>query len=39
MLRQQDTDLTAAINHALATLSRNGRLQEIYRRYFPTSLY
>ncbi len=39
MLRQQDTDLTAALNHALATLSRNGRLQEIYRRYFPTSLY
>lgn len=39
MLRQQDGDLRAAINHALATLSRNGRLQEIYRRYFPTSLY
>lgn len=39
MLRQQDGDLTAAINHALATLSRNGRLQEIYLRYFPTSFY
>lgn len=39
MLRQPDGDLTAAINHALATLSRNGRLQELYRRYFPTSLY
>ena len=39
MLRQQDSDLTAAINHALASLSRNGRLQEIYRRYFPNSLY
>jgi polar amino acid transport system substrate-binding protein len=39
MLRQQDGDLAAAINHSLATLSRNGRLQEIYRRYFPTSLY
>ncbi|MET0749183.1 MAG: transporter substrate-binding domain-containing protein [Rhizobium sp.] len=39
MLRQQDGDLVAAINHALATLSRNGRLQEIYRRYFPTPLY
>jgi polar amino acid transport system substrate-binding protein len=39
MLRQEDSDLTAAINHALATLSRNGRLQEIYLRYFPTSLY
>lgn len=39
MLRQQDVDLTAAINHALATLSRNGRLQEIYLRYFPYGLY
>lgn len=39
MLRQQDGDLTAAINHALATLSRDGRLQEIYLRYFPYGLY
>jgi len=39
MLRQQDADLTAAINHALATLSRDGRLQEIYMRYFPYGLY
>lgn len=39
MLRQQDADLTDAINHALATLSRNGRLQEIYLRYFPYGLY
>jgi polar amino acid transport system substrate-binding protein len=39
MLRQQDADLVAAINHALATLSRNGRLQEIYLRYFPHGLY
>lgn len=39
MLRQQDAELTAAINHALATLSRNGRLQEIYLRYFPHGLY
>jgi polar amino acid transport system substrate-binding protein len=39
MLRQQDADLTAAINHALGTLSRNGRLQEIYLRYFPYGLY
>jgi len=38
-LRQQDADLTAAINHALATLSRDGRLQEIYLRYFPHGLY
>ena len=39
MLRRQDADLTAAINHALATLSRDGRLQEIYLRYFPYGLY
>ncbi|MFT4182465.1 MAG: transporter substrate-binding domain-containing protein [Rhizobium sp.] len=39
MLRQRDGDLTAAINHALATLSRDGRLQEIYLRYFPYGLY
>jgi len=39
MLRQQDSVLTAAIDHALATLSRNGRLQEIYLRYFPNGLY
>ncbi|MFS8048375.1 transporter substrate-binding domain-containing protein [Rhizobium sp. BR 314] len=39
MLRQQDVDLTAAINHSLATLSRDGRLQEIYLRYFPYGLY
>lgn len=39
MLRQQDAELTAAINHALASLSRNGRLQEIYLRYFPHGLY
>ncbi|PST64514.1 amino acid ABC transporter [Rhizobium sp. SEMIA4064] len=39
MLRQQDADLTAAINHALATLSRDSRLQEIYLRYFPYGLY
>ncbi|MGG6896368.1 transporter substrate-binding domain-containing protein [Rhizobium sp. BR 315] len=39
MLRQQDADLTAAINHALAMLSRDGRLQEIYLRYFPYGLY
>ncbi|NLR98890.1 transporter substrate-binding domain-containing protein [Rhizobium sp. P38BS-XIX] len=39
MLRQQDGELTAAINHALATLSRDGKLQEIYLRYFPYGLY
>lgn len=39
MLRQNDSVLTSAIDHALATLSRNGRLQEIYLRYFPYGLY
>jgi polar amino acid transport system substrate-binding protein len=39
MLRQKDGILTAALDHALATLSRNGRLQEIYLRYFPYGLY
>ncbi|TCL75512.1 transporter substrate-binding domain-containing protein [Rhizobium sp. BK251] len=39
MLRQKDDVLTAAIDHALAALSRNGRLQEIYLRYFPNGLY
>lgn len=39
MQRQKDSVLTSAIDHALATLSRNGRLQEIYLRYFPYGLY
>ncbi|QPB20107.1 transporter substrate-binding domain-containing protein [Rhizobium sp. 007] len=39
MLRQNDGVLTAALDHALAALSRNGRLQEIYLRYFPYGLF
>ena len=39
MLRKKDTALTDAIDHALLMLSRNGRLQEIYLRYFPNGLY
>ncbi|EPF00166.1 family 3 extracellular solute-binding protein [Rhizobium grahamii CCGE 502] len=39
MLRQKDDVLTAALDHALAALSRSGRLQEIYLRYFPYGLY
>lgn len=39
MLRKDGAVLTAAIDHALLTLSRNGRLQEIYLRYFPYGLY
>ncbi len=39
MLRKEDTALAGAIDHALLALSRNGRLQEIYLRYFPVNLY
>ncbi len=39
MLPAEDATLAAAFDHALATLSRNGRLQDIYLRYFPHSLY
>ncbi len=39
MLRAEDATLAAAFDHALATLSRNGRMQDIYLRYFPYSLY
>ncbi|AJD39924.1 ABC transporter substrate-binding protein [Rhizobium gallicum bv. gallicum R602sp] len=39
MLRQNDGVLTAALDHALAALSKNGRLQEIYLRYFPYGLF
>ena len=39
MLRKDDAMLSEAFDHALATLSRNGRLQDIYLRYFPHGLY
>ena len=39
MLRQDDDTLREAIDHALAVLSRNGRLEDIYLRYFPHGLY
>lgn len=39
MLQEDDATLASAFDHALATLSRNGRLQDIYLRYFPHSLY
>ena len=39
MLRAGDPLLPQAFDQALATLSRNGRLQEIYLRYFPNGLY
>lgn len=39
MLRRNEPDLAAAFNQALLELSRNGRLQDIYLRYFPNGLY
>lgn len=39
MLRKGDPTLVAAFDQALGTLSRNGRLQDIYLRYFPNGLY
>jgi polar amino acid transport system substrate-binding protein len=39
MIRKGDPVLVAAFDQALAELSRNGRLQEIYLRYFPNGLY
>ncbi|MDQ0318853.1 polar amino acid transport system substrate-binding protein [Pararhizobium capsulatum DSM 1112] len=37
--RKADPALTQALNHALLNLSRSGRLNEIYTRYFPTGIY
>lgn len=39
MLRRNDPLLAAAFDQALSVLSRNGRLQDIYLRYFPHGLY
>jgi polar amino acid transport system substrate-binding protein len=39
MFRHNDVVLPAAFDSAVAALSRNGRLQEIYQRYFPNGLY
>lgn len=39
MTRKTDAALARAIDSALATLSRNGRMNEIYLRYFPNSIY
>jgi polar amino acid transport system substrate-binding protein len=39
MIRRNDPDLVTAFDHALLELSRNGRLQDIYLRYFPNGLY
>lgn len=37
--RKADPALTQALNHALLNLSRSGRLNEIYARYFPMGIY
>ena len=39
MNRKGDSALTQAIDHALLELSRKGRLNEIYLRYFPSGIY
>jgi polar amino acid transport system substrate-binding protein len=39
MNRKGDPALTQALDHALLELSRSGRLNEIYLRYFPTGIY
>ena len=39
MFRKEDAAIAGAVDHALLALSRNGRLQEIYLRYFPVDLY
>ncbi len=39
MNRKEDPALTQAIDHALLALSRNGRLNEIYLRYFPNGIF
>lgn len=39
MVRRDDPALASAFDSALAALSRNGRLQEIYLRYFPYGLF
>lgn len=39
MVRPKDRILAAAFDHALSELSANGRLEEIYLRYFPQGLF
>jgi polar amino acid transport system substrate-binding protein len=39
MTRKNEASLNQAIDHALLELSRNGRLNEIYLRYFPAGIY
>jgi polar amino acid transport system substrate-binding protein len=39
MVRKTDPVLVSAFDQALAALSRSGRLQDLYLRYFPNGLY
>lgn len=39
MTRKSDPALTQAIDHALLELTRTGRLNEIYLRYFPAGIF
>ncbi len=39
MVRKQDANLAQALDSALAALSHDGRLEEIYLRYFPYGLF
>jgi polar amino acid transport system substrate-binding protein len=39
MLRKNDPALVSAFDQALSELARNGRLQDLYLRYFPNGLY
>ncbi|PTM97608.1 transporter substrate-binding domain-containing protein [Mycoplana dimorpha] len=39
MTRKDQPAVSAAIDHALLSLTRSGRLGEIYLRYFPVSIY
>lgn len=38
-VRNDSRDLAQAFDHALQALSKNGRLKELYLRYFPNGLY
>lgn len=39
MTRKDEAAISAAIDHALLSLARSGRLAEIYLRYFPVDIY
>jgi polar amino acid transport system substrate-binding protein len=39
MVRKDDVVLLTAFDQAMSVLSRNGRLQDIYLRYFPNGFY